>query len=283
MPYEAEISRKNPSCVLFLIDQSESMLDPWGGSDVKKSKCIGVADAINKLLSNLIIKCTKSEGLLNYFDVGVIGYGRRVENAFTGNLKGRDLVSIKEVEENVARLEERSQKISDGAGGIVTQNIKFAVWFDPVANGLTPMCEAFEKARQILASWVQNHASAYPPMIINITDGLSTDGDPTNIAKSIANISTDDGNVLLYNCHISDEGGKAIVYPDSDSELPDQYARLLYNISSILPDKIRNEAQKLNYPVSEKTRGFAYNADIVELIQFLDIGTRHIQDAHKNK
>src|SRR5206468_1673286 len=31
MAYQAEISRKNPGCFLFLVDQSESMEDPFGG------------------------------------------------------------------------------------------------------------------------------------------------------------------------------------------------------------------------------------------------------------
>ena len=33
MPYSAEISRTNPSCLLFLIDRSGSMEDPFGAGD----------------------------------------------------------------------------------------------------------------------------------------------------------------------------------------------------------------------------------------------------------
>ena len=31
MPYQAEISRSNPTCFLFLLDQSGSMSDPFAG------------------------------------------------------------------------------------------------------------------------------------------------------------------------------------------------------------------------------------------------------------
>jgi hypothetical protein len=55
MPYTAEISRANPSCFLFLIDQSGSMADPFGGGAARR-KADGVADAINRLLQNLVIK-----------------------------------------------------------------------------------------------------------------------------------------------------------------------------------------------------------------------------------
>ena len=50
MPYSAEISRTNPSCLLFLIDQSGSMEDPFGG-EASRQKAEGVADAINRLIA----------------------------------------------------------------------------------------------------------------------------------------------------------------------------------------------------------------------------------------
>jgi hypothetical protein len=35
MPYEAELSRANPTCLVFLIDQSSSMAEPFGGEPDK--------------------------------------------------------------------------------------------------------------------------------------------------------------------------------------------------------------------------------------------------------
>ena len=43
MPYQAEISRSNPSCFLFLIDQSGSMSDPFAGGEAKRKKADLVA------------------------------------------------------------------------------------------------------------------------------------------------------------------------------------------------------------------------------------------------
>src|SRR5437868_4812684 len=74
LPYSAEISRTNPACFLFLIDQSRSMAQPFAGQ-AGKSKAEGVADAVNRLLQNLILKCAKSDGIRDYFYVGVLGYG----------------------------------------------------------------------------------------------------------------------------------------------------------------------------------------------------------------
>ena len=88
MPYTAEISRTNPTCFLFLVDQSSSMLEPFGAQP-EKQKAEGVADAINRLLQNLVLKCAKSEGIRDYFHVGVIGYGGQVASAFGGALAGQ--------------------------------------------------------------------------------------------------------------------------------------------------------------------------------------------------
>jgi hypothetical protein len=57
-----------------------------------------------------IIKCAKSEGVRDYFHIGVIGYGESVESAFSGPLAGKDLVSISEVANFPARIEERRKK-----------------------------------------------------------------------------------------------------------------------------------------------------------------------------
>jgi len=271
MSYEAEISRNNPSAFLFLIDMSGSMTDPYGNG---KRKADGVADAINKLLTNLSIKCTKSEGVRDYYDVGVISYGKQVQPALVGELAGQTLASISAVANHPARIEERTKKEEDGAGGIAEIKVKFPVWFDAKAAGSTPMCEAFKMAHGTLEKWVQAHPYSFPPIVINITDGESTDGDPTADAANLRGLTTQDGATLLFNCHISGTAGDSILFADAEEGLPDQFAKLLFNMSSVLPPAIRESAQREGFRVSDNSRGFAFNADLVELIRFLDIGTR---------
>jgi hypothetical protein len=273
MPYTAEISRANPSCFLFLIDQSGSMVEPIAGSDGKR-KCDSVADAINRLLHNLIIKCARGEGVRNFYEVGVIGYGAQVGPAFSGILAGRDMVAISEVANCPARVEERTKQVEDGQGGFLAQKVKFPIWFEPVAKGTTPMGQALSLAHHVLESWVGKHPNSYPPIVINITDGEATDSGPKPQAEALTSLATNDGNILLLNCHISSAGAAPIVFPDSEDELRDEFARTLFSVSSILPDSLRELAKAENIVLGPKTRGFAFNADLVELIRFLDIGTR---------
>lgn len=273
--YKAEISRNNPACFLFLIDQSGSMSVPSGGGSSEISKSMGVADAINRLLSNLVIKCSKDDGVRNYFEIGVIGYGDdNVSPAFLGKFSGQELVKIEDLANNPSRIDVRIQKISDGAGGILEQNVKFPIWFEPVSNGGTPMCKAITYAKKIIERWVSSHMNSYPPIVINITDGESTDGNPISIVRDLTGLNTNDGNVLFLNCHLSSHKGAPVLFPDSVAGLPDEYAALLFEMSSILPDAMIQAAQQSGFQVVNQSRGFVFNADLVDLIRFIDIGTR---------
>jgi hypothetical protein len=276
LPYSAEISRNNPTAILFLLDQSSSMLEPFGGQPDKR-KADGVADALNRLLQNLVLKCAKADGIRDFFHVGMIRYGGRVESAFGGPLAGATLVPVSKIADNPLRVEMRTRKVDDGAGGLIDQNFKFPVWFEARPTGRTPMCEAFAKAKEFLTVFLGVQPKCYPPLVINITDGKPTDGDPLEPAKALRALASKDGNVLLFNAHISDKQNHPIEFPSDESSLPDDYAKLLFRLSSELPPKLLEAAKTDRFPVGPKSRGFVFNADLVAVIRFLDIGTRVAQ------
>src|SRR5258708_2662117 len=115
MAFSAEISRTNPTCLLFLIDHSSSMDGPFGGQPGKK-KSEGVADAINRLLQNLVLKCAKSSGARDYFHVGVIGYGAEVKPVLVGTSAARPLLPISVVANAPLRVGRRRRLVADATG-----------------------------------------------------------------------------------------------------------------------------------------------------------------------
>lgn len=270
--YVAEISRAAPTAFVFLVDQSASMEDEIAPG--AQRKCDVVADAINRLLSELAIKCAKEEGVRDYFYVSVIGYGARVGPALGGVLAGRTLIPLSEVASNPARVEQRHKKVPDGAGGLAEQEVKFPIWLDPTANGGTPMVQALSQAESIVRDWLVDHPACFPPVVLNLTDGESTDGDPSSAATNLRALASADGPILLFNLHVSSGVGSPVTFPDSESGLQDDYARLLFGMSSNLPTHMRGYANQQGLPVSEGSRGFVFNADATSLVQFLDIGTR---------
>lgn len=275
MPYTAEISRGNPTAFLFLIDQSGSMEDKMSSG---RSKAQQLADVLNRTLTNLIIRCTKSEGTRDYFEIGVLAYdGNGVHNGFQGTLSSGILHPISQIEASPLRIEERKKKVDDGAGGVVEQATKFPVWFEPQASGGTPMCQAITRAAEELVTWCDAHPNSYPPTILHITDGESTDGDPEPLAVQLGQLQTNDGSVLMFNLHVSTSGANTSEFPSSELALPNDYAKLLFRISSVLPEHLIRFAQEKGFSVGMEARGFMFNADAVQIVDFFDIGTRASQ------
>ena len=275
MSYTAEISRNNPTAFLFLVDQSGSMSDPMNPN---VSKAQFVADVLNRTLTTLITRCTKSEGTRNYFEIGVIGYsGEGAYNGFQGDLGSSIIHPISAIEASPLRIEQRKKKMDDGAGGIVEQSINFPVWFEPNANGGTPMCQAVTRAAEELVAWCDTHPNSYPPTVLHITDGESTDGNPEELATQLRQIQTNDGTVLMFNLHVSPASSKEITFPASETGLPDAYAQMLFRMSSPLPEHLVRFAQEKGYTVGSESRGFMFKADAVQIVEFFDIGTRASQ------
>ncbi len=272
MSYESEISRTNPSLVLFLIDQSKSMSHKLPGGE--RSKAQEASDAVNRQIGEFVLRCTKSDGIRDYFHVGVIGYGY-VTGKAGSILKGGNVHPISSLASSTLRVEKRQMKVSDGAGGTTDVDYDFGVWFDPVANGDTPMCKALTATRDIIKEWTENHTTSYPPIVINITDGQATDGDPLKVSSEIFDLTTADGAPLIWNCHLSSNPAVPISFPSYESELPDdKYARSLFTMSSELPSQYVGYAREMQIDIKDGARAYVFNAQLEQLVQFIDIGTR---------
>jgi uncharacterized protein YegL len=272
MTYSAEISRDNPTAVVFLIDQSGSMDEKMVTG---KTKADFVADVLNKTIYTLVTNCTKSDGVRNYFDVGVIGYGGQGVGAGLGGALASSIVNpITALANSPLRIEDRTRIDDDGAGGVLERRIKFPVWFEPTSSGGTPMCAGLTKAAEALVQWCDTHPNSYPPTVLHVTDGASTDGDPEGVGSALQRISTSDGECLLFNIHVSTQQGETVQYPSSDAALPDNYGKLLFRLSSVLPPHVSKIAADKGYKLTEGAKGFMFNADPKDIASFFDIGTR---------
>jgi hypothetical protein len=278
-PYSQEISRQNKACFLFLLDQSFSMEEPLGNSTNRK--CDELVAAINGWLQNMAIRASGDEGIKDWMDVGVFGYRTDrtatpiIESALKGPLAGRTLVSITEIGANPARIDTRTQFIPDEeTGEMVEVPCEVPVWVDPVAEGGTPMCHMLYRAHEILSEWIGRHPRSFPPIVVHITDGESQDGDPIPYADAVKKLATEDGGVLLLNCHLSMTAADPFMFPAVDQGLPDELARVLFHMSSTLPDPFVRHATSEGFHLQGGARGMAFNADMVCLIQFLNMGTQ---------
>ncbi len=275
MPYTAEISKEHPTCFLFVIDQSGSMDERMKGG---RTKSEFVVDVLNKTLYHLGIRSTRHDGVRDYFHACVLGYSEAtVTSAFSGQLAGRVLHPISMIEQFPLRIEERTKKGDDGAGGLVQQQVKFPIWFDPKNSGGTPMCEAMYRTAETIVEWCNTHMESYPPTIIHVTDGQSTDGDPEPYANELRTLSTNDGECLLFNLHVDTGAAASVIFPASQEGLPDDYSKLLFRMSSTFPPHLVDIANGAGYRVGTDSRFFGYKAGHEGIVDFFDIGTRASQ------
>lgn len=278
-PYTQEISRQNKACFLFLLDQSFSMEEPLGSSPHRK--CDELSTAINGWLQNMAIRASGDEGIKDWMDVGVFGYRTDrnanpiIESALRGPLAGQTLVSITEIGAHPSRIDTRNQRIPDEeTGEILELPCEVPIWVDPMAEGGTPMCHMLCRAHEVLSDWIAKHPRSFPPIVVHISDGESQDGDPVPYANAVKRLATEDGNVLLFNCHLSVTAAEPFLFPASSEGLPDDLAKVLFNMSSRLPEPFVRLAVAEGLPLQAEARGMAFNANMVCLIQFLNMGTQ---------
>jgi hypothetical protein len=253
------------------------MADPIMGVAGNPLKAQFVSDALNKIILTLAVTASKDVEVRRYYQIGVIGYGEYVGPALGGALSGQPLAWIDDVYNNPLRVEDRVKKQSDGAGGVIEVSAKFPVWFEPVANGSTPMTQALEQGRAILQDWVQSHGLAYPPTVINLTDGEPDPGlDPAVVSEQIKELCTSDGNVVLLTVHVSSNPyAKEIFFPNTPEALPDAYSRKMYAMSSHLtPRMMETSSQLLQISLGVGAKGIVYQSGIEGIVQALEIGTR---------
>lgn len=275
--YQKSVDRGHPGCILFLIDQSFSMTDPFAGSP--RTKCDAVATAINRFIGELITTCEKGEDEpRHYFDVGVIGYTTdmagvpRIGSLLQGHLRGRDVVSVVELYRDPLDIEVRHR--DDGSGGLL--EVKFPVWYRNPPPELmlgTPMCGALDYCYRVASTWCDGHPDSFPPIVVHLTDGEASDGDPEDAGLGLQSLFTNDGNLLLFNCHLSDSGATPVLFPSQVGQLPDEFSRLLFRMSSLLPERMLQLAGAKNLAAPAGARGMAFNADMVSMLKLISVGT----------
>ncbi len=266
-------SSANPGYLIFLIDQSGSMNGQFEGG---KTKAEFTAMVINRTIQDIINDNASGNEVKPRVFISLIGYGNSINDVRSDYLN--------EFAENPLRIEKVKKKVPDGAGGLVEIEEEMPVFLEPVADGLTPMADAFDFAKELIEGWVNKNPETPAPVIINVSDGAPYTGKNPNDnkediketiqkANDILNISTSDGNVLIFNVHIGD-GQEKIAFPVNESELNNNVmAELLFNISSAVPDSYRQNGQKFDLNINKNAKGFIANADATELTQFISFGS----------
>lgn len=263
--YQARVDQKNPTAFVFLVDQSASMAEVWEGDT---QKMVRVADFLNDLIMSLVLASTKAGRVVPYFDIAVLGYGGgpigSVRSLLPGTTFDTPFRSVSEVE-STATI---STRVKDG------DEIEVETWIAARAEGNTPMCAALRHATVITAEWVKKHPTSFPPIVFNITDGDSTDGGIRQVAADLCDVSTSDGNVMLWTAHITNQNAGAFQFPVLLSDDVDPVAIQMFESSSLIPLAMRLQAKGTGLEIPNGGRAFLFNASSDDVVRMLNIGTQ---------
>ena len=279
--YTAQITRNTPTAFIFLIDQSVSMrrYTTLYGEEMPMAEA--VARIVNHQLNELVLRCIKGSETCDYYDIAIIGYGEKAYSGWKGELEGRDFVKPSELKEHpykkiTTKKETRTRK------GVKVVEVEEVQWIEADATkSCTRVHRAFEKAKGLLDEWMEKHheKDCYPPTIINITDGEFNGATKEYVlqqANELKSMFTNDGNVILFNIHISANKAVCVTCPASKDEVSfSSLATTMYEMSSLLPMRYSDRIADLRGDGTPNNRytAMSINADMSTLIQLMDIGT----------
>lgn len=280
-PYTAQITRKNPTAFIFLVDQSVSMSDLTMLNGEQMSKSEAVARIVNKQIKSLVLRCVKGNEVRDYYDIAVIGYHTEARSAWKGSLEGRDFVTPSELNGNPYRTIITQQKVRTRKGESIKE-VKEEQWIAADATGSwTHVHKAFDKAKELLEGWMEKHHNedCYPPTIINITDGIFNGASREVVVQKsneLKSMFTNDGNVILFNIHISSDNSDRVLCPPMRTDVDDdELSAALFDLSSMLPQRYSADIAKERNDVVpfDRYAAMAANVDMSMLIRLMDIGT----------
>lgn len=279
--YTAQITRNTPTAFIFLIDQSVSMRQYTTLYGEEMPMAEAVARIVNHQLNELVLRCIKGSETRDYYDIAIISYGENAYSGWKGELEGRDFVKPSELKEHpykkiTTKKETRTRK------GVKVVEVEEVQWIEAEATkSWTHVHHAFEKAKGLLDEWMEKHheKDCYPPTIINITDGEFNGATKEYVlqqANELKSMFTNDGNVILFNIHISANKAVCVSCPASKDEVSfSSLATTMYEMSSLLPMRYSDRIADLRGDGTPNNRytAMSINADMSTLIQLMDIGT----------
>lgn len=291
-PYEQTLSRQYPGLFVILLDQSASMnqID----NDRQQSKADIATGYVNGIIKRMIDAAQIDEYTGRrklYAYLSILGYNDEVYPLLRADDKPVDLVTL---DENPLGHVTVHYNVPSGRTGHLTDKQSF--WVKPKAVGDTDMYKAFKRAKGVVEAWLNSplekisddlgmqapRSESFPPIIINITDAKDNrGGDLKKISQEIQSLHTNNGSVLIFNCHFTHEKNaknRTCMFPTNVSEIEPycvtevdrRLARLMFEVSSTIPEALQKRAEKrMEKPIQPGARCFVYNANPDVMIQFL--------------
>lgn len=282
MGYSQIITTKHRTALAMLLDLSGSMGEVIDFEGSKMLKGESLAKICNKILRELYMRSNCCGELCDYFDVAILGYSGSGVQSLIGECVESPFVSITKLfegceEEGIAELvamtpfdnHERLAEVSSSVIRVATE-------------GASPMYEGMLYMQGALERWCKKteNYDSFPPSLIHITDGHSTDCDLDSIidiSNRVTHLATNDGEVLLYNIQLEDSAySESIIFPTNReiAQIYNPYTKTLALAASPLPKNFEDLANELRATRSiDGYRCMGCNVAMIDVLAMMSIGT----------
>jgi len=208
-------------------------------ADLGDQKCRQVwtrlQDHANELLGQI---AKRGKGCI---ETAVVTYGATadgqpdVQNGFAGPLAGRTFVADGDLDDGALRVEESTEQVSNGIGGLIAMTRKRAIFVDLEPTAATTVGPALDAVAGLLSDWRgQCPVDAAPAIVLHLTRGCP---DPDAYLQAVAQLhqsATANGGVLLYHLVVTDAPHRSLAYPGQPTGIEDPGLACLWQSSSPL-------------------------------------------------
>ncbi len=250
--YTQPATTLTPALVIYLIDTSNSMNDTCGGT----TKIELVNAALRESVRHMMRRSMRDGVPLPQYQVAMISYNTRIQDILHGI---RSLTELAET--GIPKLQ---------------------------AQGETDTTAAFAAVEKLLQTYLEAQAKSNTlrspaPLVCHLTDAHFTTDDPAPIVKRIRAMQVSDGAVLVENVYVADDMLQQAVGDWSEwkglmreSELRNEHAKRLFNMSSPLPEIYRQNINNYGYHLQKGAVLFfpGLHHELVKLAFAVSAGTQ---------
>ncbi len=268
--YTMPISRARPSIFGIYYDVSGSTAQ-LASHNPKITIAEAIGYSVDAVLRGACERCgidERTKKIKDYFKIALWKYG----GAGVQPVFGKPYHPIDEIKD-LGKMRECLVLNPDGT----YRKQRTLSWIEPESAGGTPICQATDSMGDVFADFTTRCPNNSAGRGILITDDIQegTDGDPTAAMSRVKSFATTDGNVQLWIAHIqrAESGAKPIMFPRSSKNLPNDYAKMLFENSSYLSKPTVEVLLRMGYDVDADSKAFVMNATMKDLIATLLVGS----------
>lgn len=217
--YTKPATSLTPALVIYLIDASHSMNDPCGTT----TKIDIVNKALKDAIKNMVHRSLRDGVVQGRYKLAIFAYNTEIVDVLGGI---RDLSELVRV-------------------GVPVLS----------AEGETDTAAAFAEVETLLQLHLAAFQRSPAPLVCHLTDALlTTREDPRTIVRRIKTMRVEDGPVLVENVYVADNmlcksvrDWRHWAGVLKSNQLNNEYAKLLFELSSPLPETYRENINNHGY------------------------------------